>query len=135
MKSSVFLPISPNPSQRSRCTCRGRFATIYTDPKYRDWKDEAIRLLSEIEAPFPKDTPSEADVIVGLEVVVEKPKTTKRRRPKGDRDNYEKGVFDAITQAGGWWVDDDQIVGGPFLKRWAKPDETPGYHITVEFLQ
>jgi Holliday junction resolvase RusA-like endonuclease len=70
---------------------------------------------------------------VAVEVIVRRPASTKKRRPKGDRDNFEKGVFDAITQAGGWWKDDDQIVEGPFLKRWAKDDEPEGYLVTVRF--
>lgn len=38
-----------------------------------------------------------------------RPRTTKKLWPRGDTDNYEKGVWDAITN---WqiWGDDDQIV-------------------------
>lgn len=67
-------------------------------------------------------------------VVVKKPKTTKRDRPRGDLDNYEKGVWDAITSAGHWWADDDQIVENVTRKRWAEPDEPEGYHIRITFL-
>ena len=128
----LFLAVTPRAAARTRCTCRGRFATVYKDPKYREWLDAAIAEVRTHDPPYP-DAPFEGDVTVGLEVVVRKPKTTRKRRPRGDRDNFEKGVFDAITQAGGWWKDDDQIVDGLFLKRWAKPDEPEGYHVTVTF--
>lgn len=132
MTHNLFLAVTPRAAARTRCACRGRFPTIYKDPKYRTWLDEAVRLVREVEAPFP-DAPFEGDVTVGLEVIVRKPSATKKRRPRGDRDNFEKGVFDAITQAGGWWKDDDQIVDGPFRKRWAEPDEPEGYRLTITF--
>lgn len=130
---TFFLPIKPNATQRNRCGCRSRYPTSYLDPKYRAWKDEAITLLRGMARPFPEDASFDGDVYVAVEVVVARPKTTKKVRPSGDRDNYEKGVFDAITQAGGWWKDDDQVVEGPFLKRWARPGEEEGYRLTIRF--
>jgi Holliday junction resolvase RusA-like endonuclease len=132
MQRTFFLALAPKASARSRCVCRGKFPTVYTEPGYRTWLDEAIRQIKLLHAPYP-DAPFEGDVWVAVEVIVRKPKTTKRRRPHGDRDNFEKGVFDAITKAGGWWKDDDQIVEGPFLKRWANDDEAEGYKVTVRF--
>lgn len=134
MTRTFFLAVPPRAAARTRATCRGRFAQVYKDPKYREWLTEAIAQLHQIDAPWPVDAPFDGDVDVGLEVVVAKPKATKKRRPRGDRDNFEKGIFDALTQAGGWWKDDDQIVSGPFVKRWAKPGEPEGYHITIKYL-
>lgn len=128
---TFFLPIQPRATQRNQCGCRaGRFPYSYLHPTYRAWKDEAVKLLAEI----PRDPEWFADgpLEVSLEVIIAKPKTTKRAFPRGDRDNYEKGIFDAITQAGGWWSDDDQIVSGPFRKRWAAPGEPEGYLITIK---
>lgn len=73
-------------------------------------------------------------VRVSMIVAVEKPKTTKLAYPRGDQDNYEKGIYDAITQSGAWWNDDNQIVKGVFEKRWAEPGEAEGYYIQIEFL-
>lgn len=133
MTRDIFLAVTPRAAARTRCACRGRFPTIYNEPKYREWLTEAIRQLRTLDAPFPKDAPFEGDVEVALEVVVRKPKSTKKRRPKGDADNYLKGPLDAITQAGGWWKDDDQVTRSYFLKRWAGPDEPEGYRIVLEF--
>lgn len=133
MTRKFFLAVTPRAAARTRATCRGKFPTIYKDPKYREWLTEAITQIRQLDTPFPVDAPNEGDVTVDLEVVVTKPKTTKKRRPRGDRDNFEKGVFDAITQAKGWWKDDDQIVDGDFLKRWAKEGEEQGYHVRVTF--
>lgn len=131
-KVEFFLPLKPRATQRSRCACRGRFPSVYTDPAYREWKEQAIALLNAMDrAELPDFVSEDPDLSVGLTVVVKKPKTTKLKRPRGDRDNYEKGVFDALTQSG-WWKDDDQIVSGPFRKRWAAPGEPEGYHITIE---
>jgi Holliday junction resolvase RusA-like endonuclease len=138
MTREFFLALTPRAAARTRCTCRGSgkraFPQVYNEPRYKEWLEEAIAQIRALDAPFP-DEPYEGDVSVGVEVIVSKPKVTKKRRPKGDRDNFEKGPFDAITQAGGWWKDDDQIVAGPFLKRWAKPDEEEGYRLTVTFLE
>jgi Holliday junction resolvase RusA-like endonuclease len=133
MERKIFLALPPRATARTRCGCRGRFPNVYNEPAYKAWKDEAIQQIRELEPPFPLDAPFEGDVWVAVEVVVRKPTSTKKTRPKGDRDNFEKGVFDAITQAGGWWKDDDQIVEGPFLKRWAADDEPEGYKVTVRF--
>lgn len=135
MTREFFLAVTPRAAARTRCACRGRFPTIYNEPAYRDWLAEAIRQIQALPAPFSKDAPFEGDVSVSLEVVVTKPKSTKKVRPKGDRDNFEKGVFDAITQAGGWWKDDDQITDGPFRKRWAEDDEPEGYRVRIDFLE
>lgn len=133
MQHSFFLEVPVRAASRTRCACRGRFPTIYNDPAYKSWLTDAIEKLKAVDGrPFP-DEPNTGDVWVALEVIARRPKTTKRLRPKGDRDNHEKGVFDAITQAGGWWKDDDQIVEGPFLKRWANDNEPEGYKVTVRF--
>lgn len=134
-RHSFFLKVEPFPTPRVKCACRGRFPTVYNDPRYREWKAEAVEQLRTIHGRYEDFRAfAESDVIVNLTVVVEKPKTTKKVRPKGDRDNFEKGVFDAITEAGIWWKDDDQIVGGEFEKRWAREGESPGYYVDIQFL-
>lgn len=134
MTRELFLAVTPRATARTRCACRGRFPTVYNEPRYKEWLAEAIKQIRALEPPFP-NAPFEGDINVDLEVIVRKPASTKKRRPKGDRDNFEKGPFDAITHAGGWWKDDDQIVSGDFLKRWAEPDEEEGYRLTITFLE
>ncbi|QDP45890.1 MAG: hypothetical protein Tp1125DCM238401_3 [Prokaryotic dsDNA virus sp.] len=56
----------------------------------------------------------------GLEVhaifYCKRPKTTKRRDPRGDVDNYVKAILDSCN--GIVWDDDDQILRLTASKRW-----------------
>lgn len=131
---SFFLPITPKATQRSRCTCRGRFAQVYTDPKYKEWREEAIPLLREIAGTEDFRAVRDRPVRITTEVVAQRPKTTKLPAPTGDLDNFEKGLWDAITATGLWWADDKQIVESQTSKRWAREGEAAGYYIRIEFL-
>lgn len=132
VEHSFRLAVPPRAAARTRATCRGKFAQVYTDPGYRAWLDAAIPQL-KLLAPDLSDEVKGRDITVELEVIVAKPKTTKRIRPGGDNDNYEKGVWDAMTKVGAWWRDDEQIVLNSTWKRWAYPGEEPGYKVTVKF--
>lgn len=134
VEHSFFLPLKPNASQRARCACRGGFSSTYTDPKYREWLDQAVPLLKDI-AQF-EDFRAVADrpVRIDLEVIVARPKTTKLSAPRGDLDNYEKGVWDAITKTERWWKDDVQVVENHTTKRWSREGEPEGYHVRITFL-
>ena len=69
------------------------------------------------------------------EVVVPKPKTTKRKWPVGDNDNFEKATWDAVTSSERFWSDDDQIVFNCTWKRFAGKHETPGTRLYVYALE
>lgn len=128
-----FLDVPPKATERSRCTCRGRFATVYTAPAYRAWSDLAIPALRRhVNGLF--TGPRLGPVRITTEAVFARPKTTKLAAPRGDLDNIEKGLWDAMTKARGWWEDDNQIVESRTTKRWAEPGEDAGYNIEVEFL-
>lgn len=131
---NFFLPITPSATQRSRCTCRGRFAQVYTDPKYKEWSAKAVPLLREIARTEDFRAVRERPVRIRTEIIIAKPKTTKLAAPRGDIDNYEKGLWDAITASGAYWADDKQIIHNATSKRWARPGEDEGYDITLEFL-
>jgi Holliday junction resolvase RusA-like endonuclease len=60
-----------------------------------------------------------------VEVVVQRPKTTKLSMPRGDVDNLVKAVLDGGTKAG-VWGDDGQIELLLARKRWTEPGEEPG---------
>lgn len=134
VEHSFFLPVTPKATQRSRCVCRGRFPQVYTDPKYREWREEAIPLLREIAAVEDFRAVRERPVQIDTEVIVRRPKTTKLAAPGGDLDNFEKGLWDAITASGEWWADDKQIVESRTTKRWAADGEPEGYAIRITFL-
>lgn len=129
-----FLAVVPKATARSRCACRGRFPSVYTDPGYRVWSAAAEAALAAVYQP-PLFVPlGEGPMRVHLSVVITKPRTSKLQFPGGDNDNYEKGVWDAMTKVGRWWKDDKQIVDNRTTKRWAAPGEEPGYRVTVEYL-
>jgi len=54
------------------------------------------------------DEPLSGQLSVHLEFYCKRPKTTKRDTPRGDIDNYMKGILDSAN--GILWGDDDQIV-------------------------
>ena len=65
---------------------------------------------------------------VNVECVVKKPKTSILDVPRGDVDNYAKGVLDAMN--GVLWDDDDQIVKLTVSKRFTEQNEEG--HILLE---
>lgn len=134
IEHNFFLPFTPKAAARTNCTCRGRFPTVYTAPGYRAWLDATMPLLKELAPTGLPHAARKQNVSIDIEVAVKRPKTTKRVRPGGDNDNYEKGIWDAMTKVGGWWEDDDQIIHNSTWKRWAYPGEEEGYHVKVRFL-
>jgi Holliday junction resolvase RusA-like endonuclease len=125
MQLTFKLALAPRPASRPRCTCHGKFPSVYNDPAYATWLKAATeQIRAELEEPF------EGDVWVAVEVIVRRPKKTVKVRPSGDIDNYLKGIFDAMTRAA-VWTDDDQVVETVGLKRWAAEDEPEGYQVTV----
>lgn len=70
-------------------------------------------------------------VAVLTELVVKKPRTTKRSYPQGDNDNYEKAVWDSITRCKAVWDDDDQILLNVTVKRYTENNEEPHVRATV----
>lgn len=98
---------------------------MYSPKEYKEWQQEALRLLKAIDA-----VRYDGSVEVVLAALVAKPKTTKLSAPKPDVDNYAKGVLDVITQDGRFWDDDTQVVSLGVTKRWTT--ELPGYQVTIK---
>ena len=125
-RGSLVLPfliaINPVPASRPRVT---RWGTHYSK-NYTQWMKQAGEYI-----PSKGNKPFTGPVMVLLEHVVEKPKTTKKMWPRGDVDNYSKGALDAITKAESVWHDDDQVVALFVTKRFTEPGEDPGTHVTV----
>jgi len=118
------------PTPRPRATTRGgKFASIYQPREYMAWKEELAESVRGVSK-FPGDILT-GPVAVSVQVLVEKPRTSKLTHPKPDVDNYVKGLLDAITQSNRFWADDTQVFDLRVVKSWAAPDETPGYGVTV----
>lgn len=128
-----FLGMEPFPAERTDCSCRGRFAKVYTKPKYRAWKTEAVEALNTLAEGKDLSAVRESPVTIWVEAIRARPKSTKLAAPLGDNDNIEKALWDAMSQAGHWWDDDRQIVENHTVKRWADEGETPGYRVKLEY--
>lgn len=91
-------------------------ATFYSPKEYKDWQAEAAKALKSVTPP---ETPFEGPVVVGIDIRVVQPKTTKLPHPKPDVDNYAKAVLDALTADGRFWSDDSQVQTLIVDKAWA----------------
>lgn len=130
---SFFLEIEPFPTERTKCTCRGRFAQVYSTAQYKAWLEDAVKKLKALAAGRDFSAVRENTVEIDVEVYRSRPGSTKLAGPLGDNDNYEKGLWDAISKAGLWWADDRQIMDNRTAKRWSGPEQPPGYRVTITF--
>lgn len=131
MKSiSVFVPGLPIAQPRPRAASfRGR-ARMYNPGTSNEWKACVIHALSQHAGTFPKDIPLRCDLTFTLPRPAShygtgknagKLKASAPKRPTGkpDRDNLDKAVCDAITQAA-VWHDDSQVTDGRIRKRYTE---------------
>lgn len=119
----MTLPVNPVPTPRPRVS---KWGTYY--PKtYKDWLKAVESHLKRGDLGLEPD----AELLVVIEQVGKKPKTTKRLFPRGDVDNHAKGPMDVITRVGGYWDDDDQITHLMVTKRYAEPGEEPHTHVEI----
>jgi Holliday junction resolvase RusA-like endonuclease len=119
---TIFLGVEPAPASRPRVTRWG----VYYGKNYEKFRTLAKDFLRSF-----KQTPRSGALNVVLEFLISPPKTTKRDYPRGDVDNFAKGVLDSLTTNGGFWEDDDQITTMTVIKRFARPDEQAGVYITL----
>ena len=120
-EGELRLPLNPVPASRPRVT---KWGTYYAKT-YKNWMKEAHDLIPQAGAPW------DGHLSVMILFVVKKPKTTKRTNPRGDIDNYLKGILDAMTKRG-YWHDDDQITTINANKRFANEGEEPHIQVYLE---
>jgi Holliday junction resolvase RusA-like endonuclease len=106
---------SPSPACRPRVS---KWGTYYAKP-YAEWLATCQRQMATQAAKL------SGALWCAVEVVVQRPKTTKLEMPRGDVDNLVKAVLDGGTKAG-VWGDDGQIELLLARKRWTEPGEEPG---------
>lgn len=116
----VSFCLNPVPASRPRVT---RWGTYY-GKKYTEWRKAAMDLIKE------SNNTIGGYVTVLVEQIVEKPRTSKLKFPRGDVDNYAKAPTDILTKKQ-FWTDDDLITGLWTSKRFAEPDEEPRTEVTI----
>jgi len=99
----------------------------YYGKRYAAWKKDALAHLPDDADPYF----GRSNVIVCMEFIVTKPRTTKRSQPLGDSDNYAKATLDVITACGAVWADDDQVAVHVAEKRYALEGETPRTDVLI----
>lgn len=119
---SLAIEIAPVPAARPRVSKWG----TYYPKRYATWMKEALPFADAYRGE--KVT---GPLIVIIEQVVERAKTSKRDFPIGDCDNHAKGPLDTLTKSERVWDDDDQVVGLAIFKRFAMPGEKPGSYINI----
>lgn len=114
------LEIMPTPKGRPKFVVRGRFATVYTPKKTRDYEDKLKAFFRNLVAKkikqhrvseqYALNCPIIEPCWVVLNIFLEKPKSVKRKYPttKPDIDNYIKAIFDSANKI--LWNDDSQVV-------------------------
>lgn len=116
----VSFCLNPVPASRPRVT---RWGTYY-GKNYTAWRKAAMELIKDS-----KESISDPCTVL-IEQIVEKPKTSKKKYPRGDVDNYAKAPADILTKKN-FWDDDDLITGMWTSKRFAEEDEEPRTEVTI----
>jgi Holliday junction resolvase RusA-like endonuclease len=120
----LHLRVDAEPAPESLRIGRNR---VFPGKLYAAFQAECVRQLAgpKVAGAFP-----EGPLVVALEVVCTRPKTSKREWPRGDIDNHAKGPLDALTKVGAW-TDDDQVTVAYPVKRYARSGEEPGVNIVI----
>jgi len=121
---SLTFPFDPVPASRPRVTKRG---ITYYAKSYKAWKRLAEHWMVRGTLNLDAATP----LWVETEAIVRKPETSRLDYPRGDVDNYAKGPLDAITNIGGYWKDDRQILCLVSSKRFAHRAEQPRTEVHI----
>lgn len=124
-----WLAVPPVPASRPRVS---RWGTYYAKG-YEAFRKASKAYVQKHCPAMPTDKP----LVVLLELIIPRPKTSERDYPRGDVDNYSKGPLDTITpktdELVRIWHDDDQIVFLVAAKRFAESDDEVG--VMVEWAE
>lgn len=118
MELELFIPGDPAPQGSKRHVGNGRF--IEASKKVGPWRAAVKAAVAELDF-VPFDEPVE----VFATYLLPRPKTVTRDLPSvpPDLDKLERGLFDALTQAG-VWSDDSLVVDSHPSKRYADGNPT-----------
>jgi len=100
---------------------------VFPGKLYAAFQQECVRQLAEQREGC---RPLEGKLVVAVQFICTRPKTSKREWPRGDVDNLLKGPMDALTKVGAWH-DDDQVQVAYPTKRYARDGEAAGVNIVI----
>lgn len=124
----LVVPGQPVPQPRARVAVRGRRPHAYYEEKH---PIHAYRQAIVLTAKASGKKVDRRPTSLSIEAVFERPKSHWRKHdlspkaplwPNADGDNIQKGIADALTDAG-LWQDDDQVVSWFCRKRYAARNE------------
>lgn len=117
------LPVEPKPASRPRVS---KWGVFYGKP-YTTFRQKAQPYADA----YNLHPPILGSVHILVECVCTKPKTGRLKSPRGDVDNYVKGVMDVMTKSGNFWNDDAQVVSLQVVKRYTdlSTDEVAGCNV------
>lgn len=141
-----FVAGLPKPQPRPRAFAR-KFgdkwqARVYDASTAEGWKSLVANAARQY-VPFP---PLQGPIRCDITFWMPRPKSHFRSNgelkpnaphwhiSRGDRDNLDKAVLDALTQLG-MWDDDSQVCCGEVSKRYGSAIGRPGAQITIEALE
>lgn len=119
----LWIAGQPVPASRPRVS---KFGTYYSKT-YQQWLKTSWISVETFDV-IPTDRP----VVVLIESIFKKARTSTLTHPLPDVDNLAKGPMDQLTKLHaqhperGAWLDDKQVVLLISSKRFAKPDEPEG---------
>lgn len=117
----LAVPVAPLPAPRPRVSKFGAYyPASYT------------AFLKALQAAIAKPARTlMGELVVAVECICPKPKTSKFTTPAGDCDNLAKGPLDALTKLG-YYGDDRQITLLNVRKRFPEPGEEPHIRIQIK---
>ena len=143
MADSITFTVAgqPVPQPRHKVSSRGGFARAYIEARH---PIHAYRQAIALIAKGAGWQPQEGPIALDIECIFGRPPSHLTKAglakgapaipPKCDFDNLAKGIADAITDSGGVWRDDDQVVDGRCRKRYAERGEQARTIVTVRRL-
>lgn len=121
---TFFLPVPPVPASRPRVSKWG----VFYGKCYTAWRKQAAQALTLFEHKESFTGPLKVTLVHAMN----KAKSSKRTYPRGDVDNYDKAVLDAITSHTSVWEDDDQVVQLHSSKVYVTEGESAGCYVRIE---